>query len=216
MQTSPASSGRKAVMAILATIPPALVAAGIGFGAQYWSAHSGAPLNQRALMTTEPARARGSLEINGTVTWRAVDGNKGTSMVADLIIAVEGTHIVLTFSKNTDQTLPASHLIEVATSVLPGSRAGPVAKIGDLVAKSSPDADGTPLAGDVVDVTDSLFWIALSRLSVDRFNNLRLLAASPFFALPVTYASGVRANIVFEKGRSGDAVAEKVLTAWGP
>lgn len=215
MQTVPAALGRRVVMAILATIPPALVAAGVIFGIQYWSAHSGVPFQQRALIVTSPFDARGSLSLNGTVVWRAVDGKDGAAIVADLTIPVEGTHVVLTFRKNTDQSLPASHLIEVAASALSGSRAGPVAKIGNLLAKPSPDDKGTPLIGSVVDVTDTLFWIALSPLSLDTNANLRLLAMSQFFGLQITYASGMSANITFEKGHTGNAVFQKVMTAWG-
>ncbi len=216
MRMAPAPLGSRVMMAILATIPPALIGVGAYFGFQYWSAHSGAPYEQRALLTTEPANVRGSLEINGTVVWRAVTGDHGMSIVGDLTIPIEGTHIVLTFSKNTDPSLPASHLIEVALSELPASRAGPVAKIGNLVGKPTPDAEGTPLAANVVDVNRTRFWIAFSQLAVDRSFNLRLLAASPFFGLPVTYASGQSATITFEKGSSGNAVFQKVLAAWGP
>ena len=216
MAVASASFGHRAVMAVLATLPPALVAVGVYFGAQYWSAHSGAPAEQRVLMTTEPFNARGSLQVNGTVTWHAVDGDKGATIVGDVTVPVQGTHVVLTFSKNTDASLPASHLIEIATSERAGSRAGPVAKVGKLVAMATPAADGTPLVGDLVDVNDRLFWLALSQLAWDRASNLRLLSDSPFFALSITYASGQTANIVFEKGHSGAAVFQQVLTAWGP
>jgi hypothetical protein len=216
MAVASVSLGHKVAMGIVATIPPALVAIGVIFGVQFWFPHFGTPITQQALLMTAPPNVRGSMEFNGTVTWRTVDGDKGAEIVGDVAIPVQGTHIVLTFSKNTDETLPASHLIEVATSQLAGSRAGPVAKIGDLVARSSPDTAGTPLVGDVVDVNEHLFWIALSRLSVDRSSNLHLLAASPFFSLPVTYASGQSALVTFEKGSTGFAVFQKVLTEWGP
>ena len=216
MATASVSLGQKVAMGIVATIPPVLVAIGVIFGVQSWFPHFGTPIAQRALLMTEPFNVRGSVEFNGTVTWRAVDGDNGAEIVGDLAIPVQGTHIVLTFSKNTDKTLPASHLIEVATSQLAGSRAGPVAKIGDLVAKPAPDTAGTALVGDVVNVDEHLFWIALSQLSVDRSSNLRLLAASPFFSLPVTYASGRSAVVTFEKGNTGFAVFQKVLTEWGP
>ncbi len=212
---APASPGHKAAVAVLATIPPALVAAGVILAVHYWPVPSGAPPAESAELITEPANVPGSLAFNGTVAWRATEGDHGASIVADVLIPVEGTHVVLTFSKNTDQTMPASHLIEVAVSALPGSRAGPVAKIGNLTARSSPADAGTPLAATVVDVTDTLFWIALSPLSVDSAANLRLLGGASSFALPVTYASGASASVTFDKGPSGDAVVHKVLTAWG-
>ena len=215
MRAVPALFGRKAAMAVLATIPPALVAAGVVFAIQYWSAHSAAPVAAPVQLVTEPVARAGSIAVTGTVAWQATDGGQGPAIRADLTIPVEGTHIALTFTKNTDQSLPASHVIEVAVSALPGSRAGPIAKIGDLVAEPSRDAAGTPLAATVVDVTETVFWIALSPLSVERSSNLRLLAQSSFFALPVTYASGQSAVVTFAKGNAGDAVFEKVLTAWG-
>ncbi len=212
----PPSLGRKTVTAILATIPPALLAVGVTFGIQYGSAHSAAPVAPLAQLATAPVNAPGSVAFNGTVTWQATESGQDPAIRADLTIPVEGTHVALTFSKNTDASLPASHIIEVAVSAEPGSRAGRLAKVGDLIAKPSRDASGTALAASVVDVNETVFWIALSRLSVDRSANLRLLATSPVFTLPVTYASGRSAVITFAKGHTGDAVFQKVLAAWGP
>jgi len=216
MAMVPASLGGKSAMAILATVPPALIALLVAFGLQSWSRQSGAPVAPLARLATEPVNAQGSLAFNGTVTWQVMDGDQGPAILADLTIPVEGTAVALTFSKNTDPTLPASHIIEVALSALPGSRAGPPARIGDLVAKPSRAGAGTPLAASVVDVNKTVYWIALSRLSMDRNANLRLLAKSPYFALPVTYESGKKALVTFAKGPAGDAVFRKVMSAWGP
>jgi hypothetical protein len=215
MAQTPAVLGRKAVVAILATIPPALLAAAVIFAAHTWSALSGPPGGAFVRLTPAPADANGSVAYNGTVTWRAAKGSKGTAIVADLTVPMEGTHIVLTFSKNTDQTLPVSHLIDVATSVLPGSAAGPVAKIGELVVAASPGDPGTPLIATVVDVSKGLFWIGLSPVPTDSAQNLRLLAAATTFRLPVTYASGTTATLTFAKGASGAAVFRSVMAAWG-
>ncbi len=214
-QKAAASSQPTAVMAVLATIPPALVAIGLLFAVQAWQAHSGVPSVAGAELVAEPANVPGSLAFKGTVAWHATSGDHGPSIVADVSVPVEGTHVRLTFSKNADQTMPASHLIEVAVSALPGSRAGPIAKIGNLAARPSPAAPGTPLVATVVDVTDTLFWIALSPLAVDQSANLRLIGAASSFTLPVTFASGGSASITFDKGKSGDAVVRQVLTAWG-
>ena len=216
MSMIPPSLGPKTVTAVLATIPSALLAFAVAYGIQHWSAPSGAPGGPSAALVTEPVNATGSIAFSGTATWQVTNSGQDPAILADLTIPVEGTHISLTFSKNTDQTLPASHIIEVALSALPGSRAGPVAKIGNLVAKRSRDAAGAPLAATVVAVDKTVFWIVLSQFPANRSFNLRALAESPFFALPVTYASGRNALVTFAKGSAGEAVFKKVLAAWGP
>ena len=123
--------------------------------------------------------------------------------------------IALTIHKNNDNTLPASHLIEVVintTAAFPGKS---VSGIPRLVLKPSEDARGQPLIGATAKVQDGLFWIALSALKADVDSNLALLRDRDWIDLPLVYETGQRAILTFEKGTPGDQALAQAMAAWG-
>ena len=128
---------------------------------------------QKAVLYEEPLdstkAAAGVTQINAAVTWSYVtDRANGPSVVANLDVPERGLKIRLTIHKNTDKTLPASHLIEVVvntTAAFPGKG---ITSIPRLVLKPSEDARGQPLIGATAKVADGLFWIALSALPCRR------------------------------------------------
>ncbi len=174
---------------------------------------------QKAVLYEEPLdsakAAAGVTQINAAVTWSYVDnGTDGPSIVANLDAPDRGLKIKLTIRKNTDQSLPASHLIEVvtnATSAFPGKGIGSVPR---LVMKPAEDARGQPLIGASAKVADGFFWIALSALDSDVQNNLALLKDRGWIDLPLVYDTGQRAILTFEKGTPGDRVFAKAMAAW--
>ncbi len=174
---------------------------------------------QKAVLYEEPLdaakAASGVNQINAVVTWSYVaDNASGPAVVANLQVPDRGLNITLTIHKNTDNTLPASHLIEVVvntTAAFPGKG---IASIPRLVLKPSEDARGQPLIGATAKVQDGLFWIALSALSADVQSNLALLRDRDWIDLPLVYDTGQRAILTFEKGTPGDRALAQAMTAW--
>ena len=174
---------------------------------------------QKAVLYEEPLdptkAAAGVTQINAAVTWNYVtDDANGPSVIANLDVPERGLKIKLTIHKNSDKTLPASHLIEVivnATSAFPGKGIGSVPR---LVLKPSEDARGQPLIGATAKVEDGFFWIALSALPADEQNNMSMLKDNDWIDLPLVYDTGQRAILTFEKGTPGDRVLAQALTAW--
>ena len=174
---------------------------------------------QKAVLYEEPLdsakAASGVTQINAVVTWSYVtDAVNGPAVVANLDVPDRGLKIRLTIHKNTDKTLPASHLIEVAintTAAFPGKG---ITSIPRLVMKPSEDARGQPLIGATAKVQDGLFWIALSALDADVQNNLSLLKDRDWIDLPLVYDTGQRAILTFEKGVPGDRALSQAMTAW--
>jgi hypothetical protein len=172
---------------------------------------------QNAILTEQDDAHPRSAEnrIEASVGWHFVaNGTAGPALVATFDIPATGTAIQLSMRKNMDATLPASHLIEVVTSLpknLPGKA---IADIGELVVKLGPEADGVPLIGDVTKVSDGVFWIGLSAVPSNTEVNLRLLELGAFFDLPLTYKSGQHATLTFEKGRTGVAAFEQALAVF--
>ena len=164
----------------------------------------------------DPARPGGAInKIEASVGWQFLTaGPSGPELIANFDIPATGANIRLSMRKNTDATLPASHLIEVATSPPRDFPGKAVTGIGKLVVKLAPEAEGAPLIGDVAEICDGIFWIGLSAVPSNTEVNLRLLTLGAFFDLPLTYKSGQRATLTFEKGRTGVKVFEQALAAF--
>lgn len=174
---------------------------------------------QHATLYEEPlnqaAAANGVVAINAAVTWSYVaSGTEGPEIVGNIDVPERNLKIKLTIRKNSDQTLPASHVVEVVLTV-PGNFPGKgIRDVPRLVLKPAEDARGQPLIGASAKVDTGFFWIALSGEGQDVTANLKLLKERDWFDLPLLYESGQRAIITFEKGTPGERVFDKALTAW--
>ena len=77
--------------------------------------------------------------------------------------------------RNTDQTLPASHTIEVMFNLPPDFPAGGISNVPGVLMKQAEQTRGTPLAGLAVKVTNNFFLIGLSAVEADQARNIQLL-----------------------------------------
>jgi hypothetical protein len=137
------------------------------------------------------------------------------ALVADVTIPERRMTVTLTIRRNLDQTLPASHTIEVLFALPPNFEFGGVAEVPGLLMKPSEQARGVPLVGQAVRVTNGFFFIGLSGFEMDRNTNIQALKTRPFFDIPIRYDSGRRAILTIEKGVTGDRAFEEAMTAWG-
>jgi hypothetical protein len=174
---------------------------------------------QKAVLYEEPLdaanAASGVTAINAAVTWRYVDsGPNGPEVQADLQVPERGMKIKFTIHKNSDTTLPASHLIEVVVDTPPDFPGKGIKSVPRIVMKPTEEARGQPLVGAPAKVTDGFFWVALSAADADISANLALLRERNWIDLPFVYNTGQRAILTFEKGTPGDRVFEKAITAW--
>jgi hypothetical protein len=174
---------------------------------------------QKAVLYEEPLdaanAASGVTAINAAVTWRyAESGPNGPEIQADLQVPERGMRIKFTIHKNSDTTLPASHLIEVVVDTPPDFPGKGIKSVPRIVMKPTEEARGQPLVGAPAKVTDGFFWVALSAADADISANLALLRERNWIDLPFVYNTGQRAILTFEKGTPGDRVFEKAITAW--
>jgi len=95
----------------------------------------------------------------------------------------------MSFRRNTDTSLPASHTAEL-TFILPQDfSAGGVGNVPGILMKSNEQARGTPLAGLAVKVTDGFFLVGLSNVEADRARNLQLLKERSWFDVPLSMST---------------------------
>lgn len=169
---------------------------------------------QRAIYYFQGAEGSPGQATEGTVAWSQMTKESGPAIQATLRLTGQDTTTTVTISRNSDSSLPASHLVEVQFSGALGASA--VQRVPALVMKTTEQARGQPLTGAAVPVTDDLFWIALSDDAEQVTRNLQLLREGSWFDIPILFEDGTRALLTFEKGVPGDKVFQTVISSWTP
>jgi hypothetical protein len=180
-----------------------------------------APVAQRVVLYDEdPSDPKGKQYV-GSVIWRTeqikASGNQKPDIAvrADIDIPDRKFKMTMSFRRNTDTSLPASHTAEL-TFILPQDfSGGGVGNVPGILMKSNEQARGTPLAGLAVKVTDGFFLVGLSNVDADRTRNLQLLKERSWFDVPLVYVNQRRAIIAIEKGAPGERAFNDAFAAWG-
>ncbi|WP_232629628.1 histidine kinase [Methylobacterium sp. Leaf118] len=179
-------------------------------------------VSQRAVLyeenTADPRSPPAS--VTGHAVWRleAVNGQQGEPLQNALRTTIEypeaGLTLTMTMRRNRDTTLPASHTIELAfTNYGPGAKRA-VQNIGLLQPKEEESSRGAPVSGLPVRVRENLFLIGLSSLKSDVDRNTDLMLHRNWFDLPISYTSGTRAILTFEKGNAGANAMQAAFDQW--
>jgi hypothetical protein len=180
-----------------------------------------APVAQRVVLYDEdPSDPKGKQYV-GSVVWRTepikATGNAKPDIAvrADIEIPDRKFKMTMSFRRNTDSSLPASHTAEL-TFILPQDFAGGgVSNVPGILMKSNEQARGTPLAGLAVKVTDGFFLVGLSNVDADRQRNIQLLKERSWFDVPLVYTNQRRAIIAIEKGAPGERAFNDAFASWG-
>ncbi|MEZ0251723.1 MAG: histidine kinase [Methylobacteriaceae bacterium] len=179
-------------------------------------------ISQRAVLyeeNTADPRAQPNA-VGGHAVWRldTVSGEQGEPLQTVLRATIEypeaGLTLTMTLRRNRDATLPASHTIELAFTNYGSGAKRSVQNVGLLQPKEEESARGSPVSGLPVRVRENLFLIGLSSLKSDVDRNTDLLLHRNWFDLPVSYASGSRAILTFEKGSAGARAMQAAFDAW--
>jgi len=185
------------------------------------SSENMAPVAQRVVLYDEdPSDPKGKQYV-GSVIWRTepikASGNQKPDVAvrADIEIPDRKFKMTMSFRRNTDTSLPASHTAEL-TFILPQDfSGGGVGNVPGILMKSNEQARGTPLAGLAVKVTDGFFLVGLSNVDSDRARNLQLLKERSWFDVPLVYVNQRRAIIAIEKGSPGERAFNDAFAIWG-
>ncbi|HEY0852648.1 MAG TPA: hypothetical protein VGD96_22230 [Bradyrhizobium sp.] len=180
-----------------------------------------APVAQRVVLYDEdPSDPKGKQYV-GTVIWRTepvkASGNQKADIAvrADVEIPDRKFKMTMSFRRNTDTSLPASHTAEL-TFILPQDfSGGGVGNVPGILMKSNEQARGTPLSALAVKVTDGFFLVGLSNVDSERSRNLQLLKERSWFDVPLVYTNQRRAIIAIEKGAPGERAFNEAFAAWG-
>lgn len=177
-------------------------------------------VGQRAIFYEERTNvAEGSAEP-GSIVWSVVQESPGGDLPPEPAIRAEATipgkdvQLRMTIRRNGDQTLPASHIIEVIFLTPEGFEGGGIENILRVSMKGSEQEAGSPLIGIPAKIADGFFLIALNDGKAEIDANMTLLRRQSWIDVPVVYKSGRRALFTMEKGIPGQKAFEEAIKAW--
>lgn len=175
----------------------------------------------RAQLLEESPDGSTPQSFEGTVNWKTESFNAGPGLPPDIgiraDIAIPDRQIAVSFviRRNVDQTLPASHTIDIGFKLPPDFAFGGIGSIPFVGVKPNLQAQGVPLSGLPVRINPTFFLVGLSPAPAERQRNLMLLQRASTFELPIIYTNNKRAKISFEKGTPGTQIFTDVFTNWG-
>ncbi len=177
-------------------------------------------VGQRAIFYEErTANTEGSAET-GTILWSLVQESPGGDLPPEAAIRAEVTvpgrdlQLRMTIRRNGDQSLPASHIIEMIFLTPDNFEGGTIANVLRVAMKDTEQAAGNPLIGIPAKIADGFFLVALSDSSAEQEANTSLMRRQNWIDIPMVYGSGRRALMTMEKGIPGDRVFQEALRAW--
>jgi hypothetical protein len=174
------------------------------------------PVAQTALLyeaATEPGQQ--GTRADGGVVWTLDQADSNNPVIRGMItVPGRNLEVALSISKNQDDSLPASHLMEFRfdnPDELPG---GGISAFAGVVMKTQEEARGDPLRGATAKVQDNLFWQALSAQEDLQQINMALLQQRGWFDVLILFNGNRRAILTLEKGPPGEKVFQDALQAW--
>lgn len=178
------------------------------------------PVGQHAIFYEERTdTAQGSAQ-NGSVVWSLVKESPGGDAPPEPAIRAEANipgkdvQLRMTIRRNTDQTLPASHIIELIFLTPDHFEGGGIESVLRIAMKDTEQSPGSPLLGIPAKISDGFFLFALNSDKASVETNMNLLRQQSWIDIPLVYKSGRRALITLEKGIPGNKVFEEALKAW--
>jgi hypothetical protein len=181
---------------------------------------SGPAVAQRVVLYEEEPNDPQGKRYVGSAIWRTETVSPGPgrppelAIRADVEIPERKLNMSFSIRRNTDQTLPASHTMEVMFNLPADFPAGGISNVPGVLMKQAEQTRGTPLAGLAVKVTNNFFLIGLSAVESDQARNTQLLKERGWFDIPIVYNNNRRAILAIEKGTPGERAFQEAFAAW--
>lgn len=156
------------------------------------------------------AASRSDAAIVWTLNQEAPSPGQPAEAVVKGRLDIPGNQLsmVMTIKRNTDEGLPASHIIEL------NFEGGEIDNVARFVMKASEQARGEGLVAVPAKIDTGYFLIALNNLPQAIETNSKLLLESDWIDIPLGYATGRRALVTLEKGVIGERVFREAFDDW--
>jgi hypothetical protein len=178
------------------------------------------PVAHRAALLVEAPEEESKVKTYiGSVVWRLENAARdagqplSTAVRADVDIPDAKLKVALTFQKNLDAALPASHTILIRFTPLPGSPIGDVQQIDAPQMRRDEAPSGDPLSAVPVPIMDNNFLVGLARGDLET-RNIDLIKTRAWIDIPMLLKSKRVAKITLEKGVTGERAINDALAAW--
>jgi hypothetical protein len=178
------------------------------------------PVAHRAALLIEAPEEESKVKTYiGSVVWRLENASRDagqpltTAVRADVDIPDAKFKVALTFQKNLDPALPASHTFSIRFTPLAASPIGDVQQIDAPQMRHNEAPSGDPLSAVPVPIMDNNFIVGLARGDFEN-RNLDLIRSRAWIDVPMLLKSKRVAKLTLEKGVSGDRAITDALAAW--
>jgi hypothetical protein len=172
--------------------------------------------SQSLLLEASDNGTTGAVPFSGTVDWsKGVDETGQPTLIGKANIPARNLQVDVLIRKNSDPSLPASHLMEINFTVSDSFIGGSIAGLPGVLLKNDELVQGAPLVGASARVVGNSFLFALSAEQAASQANVNLLTSRKWMDLALIYASGKRAIITLEKDDKAQKMFEDVFAAWG-
>jgi len=171
--------------------------------------------SQSLLLEASQDGTTGAVPFSGTVEWsKGTDEMGQPTLVGKANIPARNLGVNVLIRKNSDPTLPASHLMEINFTVNDSFIGGSISGLPGVLLKNEELVQGTPLVGASARVVGNSFLFALSSSQADEATNKDLLTSRKWIDLAIIYATGKKAIITLEKDDKAEALFNDVFAAW--
>lgn len=171
--------------------------------------------SQSLLLEASDNGTTGAVPFSGTVEWtKGTDEMGQPTLIGKANIPARNLGVDVLIRKNSDPSLPASHLMEINFRVSDTFIGGSVAGLPGVLLKNEELVQGTPLVGASARVVGNSFLFALSASPEDLSNNTALLTGRKWMDLALIYATGKRAIITLEKDSAAESLFNEVFATW--
>ncbi|SCB60524.1 hypothetical protein GA0061105_11195 [Rhizobium aethiopicum] len=157
--------------------------------------------------------------IEGSVVWSVQHeagqgGRQEATVQGNVTVPERNLSALVTFKRNSDPSLPASHLVEIVFSVPPNFEGGSIESVQRISMKRTEQDRGDALIAVPAKITDDFHMIALNDYPDARKANLELMSSRSWIDIPITYRNGRRALLTMEKGNSGMEAFNTAIKEW--
>lgn len=157
--------------------------------------------------------------IEGSVSWslqsETGENGKPEPVVQGRINLPErGLTALITFKRNADASLPASHLVEFVFSLPADFEGGAIESVQRISMKATEQDRGDPLIAVPAKITPDFHMIALNDFPDARARNMELLKSRNWLDVPIIYGTGRRALLTLQKGPDGVKAFDQAISEW--
>ena len=171
--------------------------------------------SQSLLLEAADSGTTGAVPFSGTVEWSSGTDERGLpTLIGKANIPARNLAVDVLIRKNSDPSLPASHLMEINFRVSDSFIGGSIAGLPGVLLKNEELVQGKPLVGASARVVGNSFLFALSASPEDINANSGLLTSRKWMDLALIYATGKRAIITLEKDAEAQKLFETVIGVW--